>query len=401
MYKILLLSPCDIFPPVHGSSTAIYNILKYLPLRNTVDALLCRLYSRRGIPNLSHANLRIHYARESPLDRMGYKGLPINPFYFSKARQLMASLNPDIVQAELLWTAPAALCLSKLFKKPVILVEENVEYIKFKRMGFSATTLSLIKHLERWACRTADAVIALSEVDRELLCELYALPREKVSIIPHCIDLETLSRSEEGAAGVRERMRLQDAFIVTFLGKLDYLPNERAVGFIAERIRPAVLARHPEVVFFIIGQNYEHLSLYADNHLHFTGFVDRRREITPNLVDYLSASDLVIVPLESGSGTRVKILEAAACACPIVSTGIGAEGLGFVDGEEIILTDRPEEEFIREVLRVIEDGELRKRISRGALQRVRASYDCATVLPKFQEIYDRLTCHSQRPSKTL
>ena len=81
---------------------------------------------------------------------------------------------------------------------------------------------------------------------------------------------------------------------------------------------------------------------YGRDGLIFTGFVDararhepgRRGGIDPNLSDYLSASDVVLVPLDSGSGTRLKILEAAANARPVVSTRIGAEGQVFLDGED-------------------------------------------------------------------
>jgi len=390
MYKILLLSPCDIFPPVHGSSTAIYYTIKHLAQAHLIEALLCRLYSQRGPIDLTHPHLSIHYARESPLDRLGYKGLLINPFYLKAAREIAASFRPDIIQAELLWTAPTAYYLKRSLGKPVILVQENVEYLKFKRMGLEGPPLSLVRHLERWGCHGADKIVALSEVDKGFMVELYDIPPKKVVVIPHCIDLETFAYREGGAALVRERLNLGQAFIITFVGKLDYIPNERAVRYIAEEVKPAVLSCHPEAVFLIIGQNYENLTSYGDEHLLFTGFVDGRREFTPNLADYLSASDLILVPLDSGSGTRVKILEAAACGRPIVSTRLGAEGQDFVSGEEILLTNELGGEFARGVLRLMEDVELRRRLGEGALHRVRASYDWSKVMAKFEEVYTQL-----------
>lgn len=394
MYKILLLSPCDIFPPVHGSSTAIYYTIKHLAQGHHLEALLCRLYSQRGPIDLIHPNLSIHYAREGPLDRLGYKGLLINPLYLLSAREIAASFGPDIIQAELLWTAPAAHYLRGSLGKPVILVQENVEYLKFKRMGLARPFLSLIRFLERWACHAADKVVALSEVDKGFMVELYNIPPEKVSVIPHCIDLETFAYRQEGATLVRERLNLGQAFLLTFVGKLDYVPNERAVRYIAQEVRPAVLSRHPEAVFLIIGQNYEDLASYADEHLLFTGFVDGRKEFTPNLADYLSASDLVLVPLDSGSGTRVKVLEAAACARPIVSTRLGAEGQDFISGEEILLIDELGEEFVRGVLRLMEDEGLRRKLGEGALRRVQTSYDWEKVMEGFEGIYQEIHSHT-------
>lgn len=390
MYKILLLSPCDIFPPVHGSSTAIYYTIKHLARSHRIETLLCRLYSQRGPIDLTHPHLSIHYARENPLDRLGYKGLLINPFYLISAKELAASFQPDIIQAELLWTAPTAYYLKRLLGKPMILVQENVEYLKFKRMGLGQPFLSLVRYLERWGLCGADRIVALSEVDKGFMVELYDIPPEKVAVIPHCIDLETFAYREEEAALVREKLNLGQAFVLTFVGKLDYIPNERAVRYIAEEVRPAVLSRHPEAVFLIIGQNYEHLAPYADEHLLFTGFINGRKDLIPNLADYLSASDLVLVPLDSGSGTRVKILEAAACGRPVVSTRLGAEGQDFVSGEEILLTDELGEEFVRGVLRLMEDEELRRRLGEGALRRVQTSYDWSQVMLRFEEIYAQL-----------
>ncbi|MGD9318120.1 MAG: glycosyltransferase, partial [Anaerolineae bacterium] len=138
MRKILVLSPCDVFPPVHGSSTAIYHTLQYLSETNQVSALLCYLYSQRGEVDLDSANLQVRYSRESALDRLGYKGLLFNPTFYQAAWQTARAFRPDVIQAELLWTAPAALWLRKRIGVPVVLMQENVEYQKFVRFGMTS-----------------------------------------------------------------------------------------------------------------------------------------------------------------------------------------------------------------------------------------------------------------------
>ena len=106
----------------------------------------------------------------------------------------------------------------------------------------------------------------------------------------------------------------------------------------------------------------------------FTGFVDARASVRPNLSDYLSASDVVLVPLDSGSGTRLKIVEAASNARPVVSTRIGAEGQIFVDGEEILLTDEVDQAFVDATLRLLADADLRERLGQAARDKVLAEY---------------------------
>jgi glycosyltransferase involved in cell wall biosynthesis len=391
MPRILVLSPCDIFPPVHGSSTAIYHTLQFLAEKNQVSALLAYLYSQRGQADLGGPNLTIDYCRESALDRLGYKGLIFNPFYYQAAWQMARQFRPDVIQAELLWTAPAALWLRRRTGRPVVLMQENVEFQKFVRFGMTSPLLRAIKWLEGWACRSADRVVALSDVDRDFMTELYGVPREQFTLIPHGVDPELFDRRPQGAAEARQALGLEAGTpLLTFVGKLDYLPNVRAVGHIAERIAPAVWQRYPEARFAIIGQGAETVAEYRHDGLLFTGFVDARAVVRPNLSDYLSASDVVLVPLDSGSGTRLKIVEAAANARPVVSTRIGVEGQSFVDGQEILLSDEVDQAFIDATLRLLDDPALGERLGQAARARVLAEYSWRSQVSKMEQIYAEL-----------
>lgn len=391
MRRILVLSPCDVFPPVHGSSTAIYHTLQFLAERNQVSALLARLYSQGGQIDLDGPNLTIHYCRRSSLDRLGYKGLFFNPLYYQAALQMAREFQPDVIQAELLWTAPAALWLRHNIGRPVVLMQENVEYQKFVRFGLTSPFLKVVRWLEGWACRSADRVVALSEVDRDFMIQLYGVPPERFALIPHGVDPELFDHRPEGAAAARQALGVEAGTpLLTFVGKLDYLPNARAVACIAERIAPAVWQRHPEARFVIVGQGVEAVAEYRRDGLLFTGFVDARAGARPNLSDYLSASDVVLVPLDSGSGTRLKIVEAAANARPVVSTRIGAEGQSFVDGQEILLTDEADQAFVDATLRLLDDPALGERLGRAARSRVLAEYSWRSQVSKMERIYSEL-----------
>jgi glycosyltransferase involved in cell wall biosynthesis len=140
----------------------------------------------------------------------------------------------------------------------------------------------------------------------------------------------------------------------------------------------------------IVGQNYEHLLEYERDRLFFTGFVTSRKDESPNLTDYLSASDIVIVPMDRGSGTRLKILEAAACSRPVVSTEIGAEGLDFSDGEEILLSEDVDEVFIDLVLRLMGDSTLRKTLGDRARENLLARYSWEREVGRFERVYEEL-----------
>ncbi|MGD2041665.1 MAG: glycosyltransferase family 4 protein [Anaerolineae bacterium] len=391
MRKVMVLSPCDIFPPVHGSSTAIYHTLQVLSETNQVSALLCYLYSQRGVADLASERLALRYSRESPLDRLGYKGLIFNPFYYRAALDMAREFQPDLIQAELLWTAPAALWLRRRLGIPVVLMQENVEYQKFVRFGLSHPLLRGIKWLEGWACRAADRVVALSEVDRDFMVELYGVPLERFALIPHGVDPDLFDYRPEGAAAARAELGLPAGVpLLTFVGKLDYIPNERAVAYIADRIAPAVWAQYPQARFVIIGQGAEALPQYGHEGLIFPGFVDARAGVRPNLSDYLSASNVVLVPLDSGSGTRLKIVEAASNARAVVSTAIGAEGQSFVHGEEILLTEQVDGEFVAATLRLLGDPELAGKLGRAARAKVLSRYSWQAQVQKMERVYEEL-----------
>jgi glycosyltransferase involved in cell wall biosynthesis len=270
-------------------------------------------------------------------------------------------------------------------------MQENVEYQKFVRFGMTSPLLKGIKWLEGWACRAADRVVALSEVDRDFMVGLYGVGPERFTLIPHGVDPELFDYRPEGAAAARVKLgAAPDVPLLTFVGKLDYLPNIRAVEYIARMIAPAIWEHHPQARFAIIGQGEEAVASYARDGLVFTGFVDARPGVQPNLSDYLSASDVVLVPLDSGSGTRLKILEAAANARPVVSTRIGAEGQSFVDGEEILLTDEVDQDFVDAALRLLADPELRRRLGTAARARVLAEYSWRAQVGKMEEVYREL-----------
>jgi glycosyltransferase involved in cell wall biosynthesis len=98
----------------------------------------------------------------------------------------------------------------------------------------------------------------------------------------------------------------------------------------------------------------------------------------------------VLVPLDSGSGTRLKIVEAASNARAVVSTRIGAEGQIFRDGQEILLTDEVDQAFIDATLRLLADADLRERLGHAARAKVLAQYSWRAQIRKMESIYQEL-----------
>jgi len=389
--KILVLSPSDIFPPVDGNSENTYHVVKYLAPRNALGVLLSRIFSQGGPVDISHPDLTIRYCPASAFDRLQYKSFLVNPYYYRAADALMRDVGADIIQCHVLYTILVGYYLKRRYGRPLVLVQENAEYVKQIKFEAPGYVTQVLKWLEGFACRVADRIVAVSEVDKRHMVDLYDVPEDKIHVINHCADEEVFKYRADGRTKVREAWGIgQDDMVMIYVGKMDAPHNTVATQYIAERIYPVVSAQYPNSWFVIVGQNYEHLLEYKRDRLFFTGFVTSRKDESPNLADYLSASDIVIVPMDRGSGTRLKILEAAACSRPIVSTEIGAEGLQFTDGEEILLTEDVDEEFIQLLLGLVKDEALRERLGRRAREKLLARYSWEREVRRFEEVYQGL-----------
>ena len=125
-----------------------------------------------------------------------------------------------------------------------------------------------------------------------------------------------------------------DEEAVVFSGNLEYHPNRSAVRFFAREVWPRLRERWPRLVWRLVGKNPGAVTEFiaGDPRIEVSGPVE-------DAVAELARSRVAVVPLLAGSGTRLKILEAWAAGVPVVSTPLGAEGLGARDGVHLLLAD--------------------------------------------------------------
>lgn len=256
---------------------------------------------------------------------------------------------------------PADLCL------PMIVDNHNVEHRIVARFVAHETNLlkrayAWMEHkkLRRWekqVCCNAVLVLACSDEDKRTLERLCS--SVPVRVVPNVVDTY-----DNGAFCDSE---LQDTVLYT--GGMDWYPNRDAVEFFAYQILPRLRQLVPDVKFVAAGRNPPadfRAKLESEAGVRFTGTVtDMRPEIAKAAV--------CVVPLRIGSGTRLKILEAAAMSRAIVSTSVGAEGLSFLEGQEIIRADNPES-FAQAVADLLHNRSRRKAMGQRARMRVRQDY---------------------------
>lgn len=173
------------------------------------------------------------------------------------------------------------------------------------------------------AWRAADGVAFTSPDDEARAKAL--VPGIRSTIVPNGVDLERFLPPTAAPAS--------EAPTVLFFGTMNYLPNLDAVRWLLAEIWPQVERRHPTARLQIIGSHPPPDVLAA---------AGPRVEIAGQVDDiglHLGRASVVLVPLRIGGGTRLKILESLAMARPVVSTALGAEGIGAISGEHLLLAD--------------------------------------------------------------
>jgi glycosyltransferase involved in cell wall biosynthesis len=249
---------------------------------------------------------------------------------------------------------------------PVVLDNHNVEhlilerYLQFEhnpaRRSYAWLECRKTLRWQRESCRRSVMALACSEHDRTLIQRL--APKLAVTVAPNVIDAECYRPS-----------RAEDPCAVLYQGGMDWYPNRDAVEHFGSAILPQLRASFPEVRFVVGGRSPSEQfrrRMAALPGIEFTGTL-------PDLRAEIARAAVCVVPLRIGSGTRMKILEAAAMAKPIVSTRLGAEGLEFANGEEILLADQPAA-FAGAVADLLRDPSRRREMGQAARRKVEKCY---------------------------
>jgi len=152
----------------------------------------------------------------------------------------------------------------------------------------------------------------------------------------------------------------QEEHVIGFSGNFEYRPNMEGVRFFVKEVWPRLVSRLPDLKLRLIGKNPGAIAQYIKGAagIEATGPVD-------NAIAELAKVKVAVVPLVSGSGTRLKILEAWAAARPVVSTSLGAEGLGARPGIDLMLADTPDV-FVASITDLLGSNKERRRIGCAA-----------------------------------
>ncbi len=359
-----MLSPEPPYPAAGGGALRTASLVEYLGRRCDLDLVLFHVAGeadpRRFVPAglvretfvlpiEAHSGGAVARAARNAI-RL-FRGVPPLVDRFagqqSAIEERIGARRYDLALIEHFWCAPYGQTLARHSRR-VMLDLHNIESVWHERMAQNApwplssgfrSFARRCRRMEEQLLGSFDAVLVTSEADAG------RLPAGiQASVYPNAIPF------------VAAPPRGEDLAIV-FSGNLEYRPNIEALHFFHKQVWPLLRNRSPGLEWRIVGRNPRAVprDIREDSGVSIKGSVD-------NAIEEIAKARAAIIPVLSGSGTRVKILEAWAAGVPVISTTLGAEGLDAVPEVDLLLADTPED-FTASVMRVLDEPALGRAIA--------------------------------------
>ncbi|MCL4262323.1 MAG: glycosyltransferase [Anaerolineae bacterium] len=387
--QILFLSRWFPYPPHNGSKLRILNLLRALASRHEVTLISFNDQPEKeaDLSGLAAICRDVHvipwrpYNPDSGRARLG--------FFNTTPRFIMDTFSPEMKSCieEVLAHGRTELIIASqidmaayfatfgnvpaLFEEAEVgtLYEQFIHARSLKNKARYGLTWGKHRYFLQQVLAHFRACTVVSAREKELLATAVT-PHTPITIIPNCIDLADYGDVHETAV----------PHTLIFTGAFTYQPNYEAMVWFLEKVWPHVLARIPDAQLTITG-NHADLPLPTTHHVTLTGFVD---DVRPYIVRAWAS----LVPIWTGGGTRLKILEAMALGTPVIATGKGAEGLDAVPGKHLLVADAAED-YATAVIQLLQNATLRHTISQNAAIFVAERYNWSVVAPRFLEVVER------------
>jgi len=299
-------------------------------------------------------------------------------------KEILENQEFDIIQLESLFLTPYLKTIRDNSTAKVVLRAHNVEFEIWKRRMMVCTNpikkayLKLLterlRKFELEHINSYDGIAAITNRDAEQFksygCNI------PITDIPVGVDFfeDTALHSNIGSA---------DNLSLFHLGSMDWMPNQEAIRWFLNNTWDEIHAAFPGLKLFLAGKNMPNwLQSISDRNIEVEGEIKDAKS-------YMLSKGIMIVPLLSGSGMRVKIIEGMALGKVIISTTIGAEGINYTNDKDILIADTPQE-FLEAVTKCTNDTELYGNIGLNAIELVKEQYDNIVIAKKLENFYAQL-----------
>jgi polysaccharide biosynthesis protein PslH len=398
LFKILQITNKAPAPPDDGSSIAVYNMCMGL-IENGAEVHLLAINTKKHFKPIANADS--NFVKKSNYQVIEHdtdvnvfgavfnlfssQSYFVSRFYFKEfEKQIIKKLNAtkfDIIQIEGVFMGVYLDVIRKYSTAKVVLRAHNVEFLIWERHLKSEYSLFRKKYLTLQTARLknyeigilnkVDAVVSITEVDKTIFSELTNKP---VSVCITGLNLASYRRNGETITRSKS---------VFYFASMDWMPNQQAVDWFLANCWEKIAAEVPDATFVVAGKNMPE---------RYRKINARNVRIVPEVNDgkeFYHQHDILVVPLLSGSGLRIKIIEGMAYGKAIVSTSVGAEGIPIENGKNILIADKADD-FANAVIKVLKDQELKARLEREALLLSEREFDNKCVVSELIGFYKAL-----------
>jgi len=297
------------------------------------------------------------------------------PELASQLRERLRQLPFDIVQIEYTAMGRYVPLIRRVSPNVRVFLDEiDISYIALRRRAEVEQDAAVrrwalkMERFEKRLWRECDGILTMSAVDARTVAE--SVGPARVWPIPNGVDTEYFAFRERGPGSRR----------LMFLGNLLHPPNSAGLRFFLREVWPGIRQRNAEVELDVIGEPGGFREAAPDPPgVVFHGVVE---DVRP----FLAAASVMVVPIVSGSGTRLKVLEAFAAGVPVISTALGCEGLEVENGREVLLAESPAD-FIEGALRMAEHPEDSAEVARRARHLVESRYTWSAIAAELERAW--------------
>ncbi len=398
--RILQLCHKPPLPPVDGGCIAMHNITKGL-LNNGQEVNVLAIETPKHPVKLqafpkdylqktrfesvfADTTVRVMDGIRAVLKRKSYHIERFNSKDMAcKLAEILKHEHFDIVHIESIYMTPYVDVIRKNSSAKIVVRMHNIEHQIWERLASNESNpfMKFLYHVNEKQLRKVedsilnkvDGYMTISEPDYQYFEK--TAPEIPGVVIPFGIDMDNYELEDDFIAS--------DKPSLCHIGSMNWSPNIEGIEWFLDDVWPLIHEAHPDLEFTVAGHGTpDHLMQRKDANVKFVGTV-------PDANEFMLDHELMIVPLLSGSGIRVKIVEAMALGRVVITTSVGAEGLSVENGKHLFIADTPEE-FLSVINKCIQTPDLCTIISENARGFISLHHNNELITDKLLDFYHQI-----------